>query len=212
ALTLAKVYELTGRTAQARREVDRVLRRSPGELRALYQLVELDPASRETYLGRIVERAPGNVAARLDLVEVLLARGGGGGGGGGARGGRPAPGGRRALSRVGGRSPAGGGAVLGRIGGGDPGDVAARLGLGGGVGGGGGGGGGGGDAAAAQLEALERQLPELPREAHRFFEQALTLARAGRAAAAATPAATFHRFMETTAAYQASLQKLRGAS
>src|SRR5881398_147631 len=150
ALTLAKVYELTGRTAQARREVDRVLRRSPGELRALYQLVELDPASRETYLGRIVERAPGNVAARLDLVEVLLARGGGGGGGG--------------------------------------------------------------DAAAAQLEALERQLPELPREAHRFFEQALTLARAGRAAAAATPAATFHRFMETTAAYQASLQKLRGAS
>src|SRR5881296_3564341 len=150
ALTLAKVYELTGRTAQARSEVDRVLRRSPGELRALYQLVELDPASRETYLGRIVERAPGNVAARLDLVEVLLARGGGGGGGG--------------------------------------------------------------DAAAAQLEALERQLPELPREAHRFFEQALTLARAGRAAAAATPAATFHRFMETTAAYQASLQKLRGAS
>src|SRR5207249_4198902 len=119
ALTLAKVYELTGRTAQARSEVDRVLRRSPGELRALYQLVELDPASRETYLGRIVERAPGNVAARLDLVEVLLARGGGGGGGG--------------------------------------------------------------DAAAAQLEALERQLPELPREAHRFFEQALTLARAGRA-------------------------------
>src|SRR5439155_1669866 len=81
ALTLAKVYELTGRTAQARREVDRVLRRSPGELRALYQLVEIDPASRETYLGRIVERAPGNVAARLDLVEVLLARGRGGGGG-----------------------------------------------------------------------------------------------------------------------------------
>src|SRR5437667_286484 len=150
ALTLAKVYELTGRTAQARSEVDRVLRRSPGELRALYQLVELDPASRETYLGRIVERAPGNVAARLDLVEVLLARGGGGGGGG--------------------------------------------------------------DAAAAQLEALERQLPELPREAHRFFEQALTLAPPRPAAAAATPAATFHRVMETTAAYQASLQKLRGAS
>src|SRR5436309_2173649 len=122
ALTLAKVYELTGRTAQARREVDRVLRRSPGELRALYQLVELDPASRETYLGRIVERAPGNVAARLDLVEVLLARGGGGGGGG--------------------------------------------------------------DAAAAQLEALQRRLPGLPREARRFFEQALPLERAGPAAAA----------------------------
>src|SRR5207249_3356607 len=208
ALTLAKVYELTGRTAQARREVDRVLRRSPGELRALYQLVELDPASRETYLGRIVERAPGNVAARLDLVEVLLARGGGGGGGGrrGARrGARRAPGAARPPRARGGRGGGGGGAGAGGAGG-------AGRGGGGGGRGGGGGGGGGGDAAAAQLEALERQLPELPREAHRFFEQALTLARAGRAAAAATPAATFHRFMETTAAYQASLQKLRGAS
>src|SRR6266516_4702302 len=147
ALTLAKVYELTGRTAEARRAVDRVLRRSPDDLRALYELVALDPASQETYLRRIVERAPSNVAARLDLVDVLLARGGGGG-----------------------------------------------------------------DAAAAQLEALERQLPELPREANRFFAQALALARAGRASAAAAPATTFHRFMETTAAYQASLQKLRGAN
>jgi len=123
ALTLAKVYELTGRTAEARREVDRVLRRSPDDLRALYELVELDPASKEIYLRRIVERAPNNVAARLDFVDVLLARG----------------------------------AV---------------------------------DSATAQLEALQRQLPELPREANRFFAQALALARAGRATAAAAPATT----------------------
>src|SRR5437870_3736523 len=37
-------------------------------------------------------------------------------------------------------------------------------------------------------------------------------ARPGRAAAAAAPATTFHHFMETTALYQASLEKLRGAS
>jgi len=147
ALTLAKVYELTGRTAEARREVDRVLRRSPDDLRALYELAALEPASKETYLRRIVARAPSNVAARLELVDVLLARGGGGA-----------------------------------------------------------------DSAAALLEALERQLPELPREATRFFRQALALARSGRAAAAGAPAATFHHFMETTAAYQASLEKLRGAS
>lgn len=67
------------------------------------------------------------------------------------------------------------------------------------------------DDAAAQLEALERQLPELPREATRFFRQALREARAGRAGAAAAPAATFHRVMETTATYQASLQRLQGA-
>jgi VCBS repeat protein/tetratricopeptide repeat protein/ASPIC/UnbV protein len=148
ALSLAKVYELTRRTADARREVERVLQRSPppGDLRALYALVQLDSASQETYLRRIVDRAPANVAARLEFVDVLLARG------------------------------------------------AA-------------------DAAAAELEALQRQLPELPREATRFFERALALAReGGRAAAAARAATTFHRFMETTAAYQASLQKLRGAS
>jgi len=144
ALTLAKVYELTGRTVEARHEVDRVLRRSPDDLRALYELAALDPASKETYLRRIVGRAPNNVAARLELVDALVSRG------------------------------------------------AA-------------------DSAAAELEALERQLPELPREANRFFQQALGLARAGRAAAAAVPAATFHRFMETTAPYQASLEKLRGA-
>src|SRR2546423_702223 len=144
ALTLAKVYELTGRTVEARHEVDRVLRRSPDDLRALYELAALDPASKETYLRRIVGRAPNNVAARLELVDALVSRG------------------------------------------------AA-------------------DSAAAELEALERQLPELPREANRFFQQALGLARAGRAAAAAVPAATFHRFMETTAPYQSSLEKLRGA-
>src|SRR3989441_4002593 len=145
ALTLGKVYELTGRSAAARAEVDRVLRRSPHDLRALYALVQLDSASRESYLRQIVERAPANVAARLELADLLLAHG------------------------------------------------AA-------------------DPAAAQLEALQRQLPELPREATRFFERALALARAGRAAAAAAPAARFHRFMETTAAYQASLQKLQGTS
>src|SRR3989454_8760997 len=145
ALTLAKVYELTGRSAAARAEVDRVLRRSPHDLRALYALVQLDSASRESYLRQIVERAPVNVAARLELADLLLAHG------------------------------------------------AA-------------------DPAAAQLEALQRQLPELPREATRFFEPALALARAGRPAAPAPPAARVHRFMETTAAYQASLQKLQGAS
>src|SRR5438309_3320607 len=110
ALTLAKVYELTGRTAEARREVDRVLRRSPDDLRALYELAALDPASKETYLRRIVQRAPGNVAARLELVDVLLTR------------------------------------------------SAA-------------------DSAAALLEALERQLPKLPRRPNRFFQPPPALAR-----------------------------------
>src|SRR5256885_5156370 len=74
ALTLAKVYELTGRTSEARREIERDLRRTPDDVRALYELAALEPASKETYLRRIVARAPSNVAARLELVDVLLAR------------------------------------------------------------------------------------------------------------------------------------------
>jgi tetratricopeptide (TPR) repeat protein len=145
ALMLATVYRLTQRPADARREIDRVLSRSPNDLRALYSVTQLSPDSAADYLGRIVTRAPANVAARLELVDLQLAHG------------------------------------------------AA-------------------DSAAALLETLERQLPELPRETARFFQQALSLARAGRGAAAAVPATAFHHLMQTTAGYQANLERLHGAS
>jgi Flp pilus assembly protein TadD len=145
ALMLATVYRLTQRPADARREVDRVLRRSPNDPRALYTVVQLSPDSAATYLGRIVARTPANIAARLELIDVLLARG------------------------------------------------AA-------------------DSTASLLEGLQRQLPELPHETSRFFLQALSLARAGRAAEAARAAASFHHIMQTTAAYQAALEHLRSAN
>jgi Tfp pilus assembly protein PilF len=145
ALMLATVYRLTDRPVEARREIDRVLRRSPDDLRALYAVAQLSPDSAGDYLSRIVTRAPANIAARLELVDLMLAHG------------------------------------------------AA-------------------DSAAALLEGLERQLPELPRETTRFFQQALAQARAGRAPAAAVPATAFHHLMETTAAYQANLERLHGAS
>jgi tetratricopeptide (TPR) repeat protein len=152
-LMLAKVYELSGREAEARREVERVLRRDSTDIRALYAAGELagrsaDPEERrrqEGYLRLVVARAPANLAARLELVDLLLARG------------------------------------------------AA-------------------DDAAAQLEALQRELPQLPPEAVRFFQRALRSARAGRASEAAAAAQRFHHAMEVTAAYQASLQRLGGRS
>jgi VCBS repeat protein/tetratricopeptide repeat protein/ASPIC/UnbV protein len=67
------------------------------------------------------------------------------------------------------------------------------------------------DDAAGELEALRRQLPQLPPEAARFFERALLLSRAGRAAEASAPATRFHQAMEVTAAYQVSLERLGGA-
>lgn len=147
ALMLATVYQLTQRPADARREVDRVLRRSPNDLRALYLVTVLSPDSAALYLGRIVTRAPVNIAARLELIDLLLAHGTAGT-----------------------------------------------------------------DSAAALLEGLQRQLPELPRETMRFFDQALREARGGRSADAAGPEQSFHRLMETTPGYQASLERLHGAS
>src|SRR5712671_5339723 len=154
-LMLARVYELTGREAEARREAERVLRRDSTDIRALYALAELagrssDPEGRgrqESYLRQVVGRAPANLAARLELVDLLLAR--------------------RAT-----------------------------------------------DDAAAELEALQRELPQLPPEAARFFQRALRVARAGggRASDAEAAAKQFHSAMEVTAAYQASLQRLGGRS
>src|SRR5437667_355191 len=114
-----------GGEAEARREIERVLRRDSTDIRALYALAQLagrsaDPRERqrqETLLRLVLTRAPANVAARLELVDLLLARG-----------------------------------------------AAAD--------------------AAGELEALQRQLPQLPREAARFFERGLRFARAGRAAEA----------------------------
>jgi tetratricopeptide (TPR) repeat protein len=152
-LMLARVYGLTGREAEAREEIERVLHRDSTDIRALHVLAQLaerstEPAEqerRETYLRRLVARVPANVVARLELVDVLLARGAAG-------------------------------------------------------------------DAAGELAALQRQLPRLPQEAARVFQHALQAARAGRAPEAAAAATRFHQAMEVTAAYQASLERLGGAS
>ena len=151
-LMLAEVYRITGREGEAHREIDRVLRSDSTDIRALYALAQLaarsaDPAERqrrEDLLRHVMARAPANIVARLELVDLLLARGSAG-------------------------------------------------------------------AAAGELEALQRQLPQLPREAARFFQRALVLARTGRAADAAGAARQFHHALEVTAAYQVSLERLGGA-
>jgi thioredoxin-like negative regulator of GroEL len=142
-LTLARVYALTGRPSDAQRELARVLRRDSTDIRALYGLAQLAGPERERLVRRVVARAPTNIAARLELVDLLLARGAT-------------------------------------------------------------------DSAAAALEALQRQLPQLPREAARFFQGALRAARGGRSRAneAAALATRFHHAMEVTAAYQVSLAHL----
>src|SRR5690349_4891165 len=144
-LMRAEVYEQTGRAGEARQEIELVLRRDSTDLRALYALAQLPGQDHEALVRKIVARAPANLVARLELVDLLLGRGAAG-------------------------------------------------------------------DAAGELEALQRQLPQLPREGARFFERALHAARAGRAPEAATQAKLFRHAMEVTAAYQVSLQRLGGAT
>src|SRR6266513_1620071 len=86
---LGLVYLREGRSreaeAQLRRaaELDCVLRSDSTDIRALYALARLaaqsaDPAGRqrwESLLRRVLTRAPANIVARLELVDLLLARG-----------------------------------------------------------------------------------------------------------------------------------------
>src|SRR5205085_12668220 len=82
-LMLAEVYRLSGLEAEARHELDRVLHSDSTDIRALYALARLaaqsaDPAGRqrwESLLRRVLARAPANIVARLELVDLLLARG-----------------------------------------------------------------------------------------------------------------------------------------
>ena len=79
-LILARIHELDGRVDEARRELEEVARLHPEHLRTLYALARLGVRSevaegrrqRADFLRRVVELAPANLAARLQLVETLL--------------------------------------------------------------------------------------------------------------------------------------------
>lgn len=68
------------------------------------------------------------------------------------------------------------------------------------------------DAAIAHLEEVRRQVPELPKEATDFFEQALSLLRKGQPSAAMKPTIIVHNFLKVTPIYQAGLRDLVGPS
>ncbi len=82
-LLLAKVYESTERENQAIRTLENTLKKHPNHVRTLYQLARYyintqDPGARqkaEGYLTQVVNTLPANVAAYLELVELLLQNG-----------------------------------------------------------------------------------------------------------------------------------------
>ncbi|UCH61991.1 MAG: VCBS repeat-containing protein [Fidelibacterota bacterium] len=82
-LLLAKVYEVTYREDQAIHILENALEKNPDHMRTLYQLAQYyfnkqDPKIRkkaEDCLTQVVNILPANVAARLQLVELLVQHG-----------------------------------------------------------------------------------------------------------------------------------------
>ena len=82
-LTLAKVYSLTGRPADARTILERLLVDRKTDAHVLYALAELDAAGRDSVaemrreqrLRQVLAAAPGNLAVRLELLDLLMSRG-----------------------------------------------------------------------------------------------------------------------------------------
>ncbi len=81
-LILAKVYELSNQKDKAIEVLEKSLKSSPDHLKTLYTLSELyssatDEGSlqkRYQYIRKLVDKAPANLAARLNLIDILIRR------------------------------------------------------------------------------------------------------------------------------------------
>lgn len=148
-LLLAEALDARGERDAARDVLSASLQQQPDHVKTLYTLAEMTlqeaPESEQAagLLGRLVRTRPGNLAARLQFVEVLL---------------------RRQQA----------------------------------------------DSALAQLEELQRQMPELPKEAKPFFDRGLRALQQGDAATALTAILTVHNYLKATPFYQADIRKLKG--
>ncbi len=82
-LILAKVYEMSGETDKAVEELEKIMEFSPGHVKSLYNLTELYAAMqgeealnrRLEYTRQLVEKVPGNIVPRLNLLEIMIREG-----------------------------------------------------------------------------------------------------------------------------------------
>ncbi len=82
-LILAKVYEMNGETGRAVAELEKILKFSPGHVKTLFNLTELYASvpgeealqKRIVYTKELVQKAPGNIVPRLNLLEMMISRG-----------------------------------------------------------------------------------------------------------------------------------------
>ncbi len=82
-LILAKVYEMSGEAEKAVVELEKIMDFSPGHVKSLYNLTALYASmqseeamvNRRQYTAELIERAPGNIVPRLNLIEILVTAG-----------------------------------------------------------------------------------------------------------------------------------------
>lgn len=78
-LLLAQLYAAEDNSEQAQRVLASALQKNPKHVRTLYQLArfahEQNPDQAENYLSQVVNSLPANVAASLELIELLLQNG-----------------------------------------------------------------------------------------------------------------------------------------
>jgi len=66
------------------------------------------------------------------------------------------------------------------------------------------------EEALKHLEEIERIYPELPDDANKFYQQAITALQSGDKDETLTSTLTFHNFLKLTNPYQAGIQELKG--
>jgi tetratricopeptide (TPR) repeat protein len=82
-LILAKVYEMNNDSKRAVEELEKIMEFSPGHVKSLFNLTELYASmqgevaleKRLEYTGELVNKVPGNIVPRLNLLEILILEG-----------------------------------------------------------------------------------------------------------------------------------------
>ena len=82
-MILAKYFELTRQSDQAIGELEKIIEKHPDHTKALYNLARMYEqsggaaalANQEKYLQRSIEKSPGNIIPRLDLIALLIKKG-----------------------------------------------------------------------------------------------------------------------------------------
>ncbi|RMD89666.1 MAG: tetratricopeptide repeat protein, partial [Calditrichaeota bacterium] len=150
-LILAEIYDLTNRPEQAIKILEETLSSTPDHIKSLYKLAQLygrlstpEALQRQlSLLKRVVELQPANIAARLQLMELLIRNGQG-------------------------------------------------------------------SEALAHLEDLIKQIPEMPKEARPYYDQAFELLHANHVEEALRPVRILHNFLKITPLYQSNIVELKG--